>query len=391
MTVGSPSRAILRRSSALVVGALSLAVMAGACGSSTKSSAPKVTTGSNGSSSNCVSKVTAALAPYRTLPTRLPPQYTSLSKPPKSGGFMIYIDNTNVADGLDIGQNFVQAAKIIGWKAQLLNENSTPADVNAKFSEAITEKPNFIALLGIPVGVVSQPLAAAKAAGIPVVMFAEGSDLPTSTVGYAASVEGQPLFDLFGKLMAEWVAENSNCQGHAAFITAPYNILTGEQTAFLQTMKSTCRSCVARSVAIPLSDLGTPAETASILSAVQADTKIKWLVFPFASISDGVLPTLQQAGFSGIKLVGAAPDVNTLKGLQDGSSSLMVATTDAFAGWAMVDAGLRVLDTGKPVLGSYYPVALVSSENVPKSATTVDQITYPTDFKQEFTKLWTGS
>ena len=49
---------------------------------------------------------------------------------------------------------------------------------------------------------------------------------------------------------------------------------------------------------------------------------------------------------------------------------------------------LRVLDTGGPWVTEEYPMAAVTPDNVPMDATTVDEVSYPIDFKDEFAALW---
>jgi ABC-type sugar transport system substrate-binding protein len=168
----------------------------------------------------------------------------------------------------------------------------------------------------------------------------------------------------------------------------PYPVVQAAGQSMVATINADCSQCKASYTEFQLSDVGTPAVTTRIVSLLQSNPKIKYLGVGIAPLAQGVSEALAAAGITGVKIVGLSPDDTTLKYLQGGSASMMIANTAEIGAWALFDAALRVLDSGKPWDGHTYPIAIVTPANVSKTATHVGQITYPTDFRAEFKKLW---
>ena len=143
----------------------------------------------------------AYLKPWDSLPTQLSSAYTPLAAKPAPGGTVIKLVNGTIpSDGQSYQQEAI-AAHAIGWTAKEIVFDGTVADLNAKFLQAVSEKPTAIAVSGWPPAALQRPLAAAKAAGVMVALNSV-SDLATSYPGYASNTNGAATAKEIGELNA---------------------------------------------------------------------------------------------------------------------------------------------------------------------------------------------
>jgi hypothetical protein len=104
------------------------------------------------------------------------------------------------------------------------------------------------------------------------------------------------------------------------------------------------------------------------------------------TLASGLPSALQQAGISGVKIFGVTPDSTAFKELQAGGEAMWITKTSAIAGYTMMDSILRVMDRGAAFDGYPQPMAMLTPATAPKNVTA--QPTYPTDYQQDFYKLW---
>lgn len=349
------------------------------------SSAAADSTASGSAASACTQKADAYMKSWETLPTSLPTAYAPLATRPKPNGYVIYVgDGVNPEDA-DTGTAVGQAAKAIGWRFSFFSDDGSVPDTDAKLQEAVQAHPTAIILTGTPPAAIEVPLKAAAAAGIPVTVGAVPA-VPTSTVGFANTVNSVGSFQLDANIMANWVMSDSGCKGDAVLFGLPYPILTANGDQFVKEMKSLCRSCSATYTQLPVADVGTPAGTQAIVSAVQANPSIKYIGVNVGVMATGLAQALEQAGITGTKIFGISPDINGIKGLQEGTNSMWIDKTTQMLGWVCMDGTLRGLESGKPFTGLQYPEAVLTTSNVSKSATSV--LTYPLNYETAFEKLW---
>src|SRR5206468_11470867 len=139
---------------------------------------------------------------------------------------------------------------------------------------------------------------------------------------------------------------------------------------FEAVFKQNCPNCVAKYKQIQLSDIGGPAGTSTVVSALQADPSIKYVFGTFANLVDGLPAALKQAGITGVKIFGTTPDESSMVSLQTNNYAGWWVTLNAeFDGWAVVDAGLRAIDSGAPVSTGTWPTRVLTPANVPSGKT----------------------
>jgi ABC-type sugar transport system substrate-binding protein len=385
----SQSRPIRRvRFRPLIIGAVIAAVtLLAACSSSGTSVDPPgdaaQTTGS-ASTTACVKAADAYLEPYQKLETELPASFTPLpSKPPADGSIVHLIGP--LPTELPLSQAQAAAAKAIGWKFTALSFNGTVEDLNAKFEEAVAMKPTMITLSGFPLASIAQSVAAAKKAGI-VVILADVADVPTGYPGFAAVVEGGATYERVGQLNAYEFMRDSNCQGNVAIFSLPYPILTVGADAFTTTVAEHCPACKVSTNELQVDDIGTSAATSAIITKLQSDPSTTYVFGTIGNVVTGLTAALRQAGMSGITIFGADPDTNAIAAIRDGSNKWWVQYGSQFNGWAMIDAGLLAMQTHKPVPDfADYPLGLLTKATTP-AGTSLPVV--PANYQQDFEALW---
>jgi ABC-type sugar transport system substrate-binding protein len=326
----------------------------------------------------------AYLKPYQQLATTLPASYTPLPTKPPADGSIVHLFGT-LPEEITLSDAEQQAAQALGWKYTALNFNGTVEDLNAKFEEAVAMKPTMITLSGFPLSSVARPVADAKKAGI-VVVLADVPDEPTGYPGFAAVDEGSAVYNMVGQLSAYQFMHASNCQGNVAIFTLPYPILAVGTAAFIKTVQEHCPACKVSSNELQTSDVGTSAVTTAIVTKLQSDPAATYVFATIGNVAIGLNAALRQAGLSGITIFGADPDDNAIAAVRDGTNGWWVQYGAQLNGWAMVDAGLRALETRKPVPDNpAYPLGLLTKESTP-SGTTLPVV--PANYQQDYKALW---
>src|SRR5215469_7261496 len=170
------SRRRHRRSLAATTGIAAVTVTLVACSSSTSSSTSTSTSSASSSAaataaavsatSSCMTAANNYLRPWDGLPTSLSSAYTPLTTKPAPGGTVIKLVNGKIPSDNESFQQQAIAAQAIGWHAKEIIFDGTVEDLNAKFQQAVSEKPTAITVSGWPPAALQGPLAAAKAAGI---------------------------------------------------------------------------------------------------------------------------------------------------------------------------------------------------------------------------------
>jgi ABC-type sugar transport system substrate-binding protein len=385
---------VRRRRGPLVVATALVAVLPlaiSACtsqGSTTtkSSSAGQSATTTSGAPSACVAHADAALKPYETIPTTLPSAFTPLSKQAVTGKTLIYIAQSGIPSDQRVAISVEDAGKAAGWTVQVVQATPTVEDLNAKFMQAVGKKPAAIMVEGWPIAAIAQSVAAAKSAGI-VVVNAAIADVPTGPPGYAAVSNGPASYALVGNLEADWVLRESNCNAHVAFIGTPYAVFTTNADAFTKTLTTACSVCKSTTSVIQNSNLGTPAQTTAVVSAVQADPSIKYVVLATGDLAAGVAAALTQAGISGVHIIGNSPGNADFAGLRNGTEEMWLTPGGlGVYGWVLFDSLLRVFDTGRAFPGFPQPYTILTKANVPANAN--QDSNFPANYKTEFRALW---
>lgn len=377
------------RSRPLIVGAVVVAAVAllAACSSGTgadPAAGSAQSTVSAAATSACMTAADAYLKPYQQLATSLPVSYKPLAAKPSAGGSIVHLIGP-LPDEIPLSQAQQAAAQAIGWKFTALSFNGAVEDLDAKFEQAVAMKPTMITLSGFPLATIANPVAAAKKAGI-VVVLADVADEPTGYPGFAAVVEGGAVYNKVGELNAYQFMHDSGCRGNVAIFSLPYPILTVGTNAFTETVQQHCPACKVSVSELQDSDVGTAAATTAIITKLQSDPATTYVYGVIGSVVSGLTAALRQSGLSGITVFGADPDTDAIAAIRNGTNKWWVQYGLQFNGWSMIDAGLRAMQTHKPVPDNgEYPLGLLTKESTPAGSSLP---VIPANYQQEFQALW---
>ena len=354
-------------------------------GASGTTAASGGTTGTSAAGSECEANAKAAVAGYDKIPTKLPDQFTPLAAPPKPGGTIIKIANGSIPSDVESGKTQADAAKAIGWTAKTITFDGTVEDLNAKWEEAISQKPTAIAGAGFPAAALQKPLADAKAAGI-VAVLSSVTDEANEFPGLAATINGSAVSKLIGTVHANLVMADSGCDAKVAIFSLPFPILKVATDEFQAVLASECPKCEVSYNEIQPQDIGSPSATNAIVSALQADPDIKYVYTIIGNVAVGLTAALDQANIEGIKIFGQVPDENSIKALQDGTNAWWLTQSSLINGYMELDGVLRALEAKAPFVGQQNPIGVLTPDNVPKGSTAVPA--YPENYPELFKQLW---
>jgi len=383
------SRRPRRRSLAATAGFAAVAVTLAACsssGTSTSTSSAAAAAATSGSAvSSCIAAANAYLKPWDALPTSLSSAYAPLSQEPAPGGTVIKLVNGAIPSDNESFQQQAIAAQAIGWRAKEIVFNGTVEDLNAKFQQAISDKPTAITVAGWPPAALQRPLAAAKAAGI-VVGLSSVTDPAASYPGYASNTNGTATAKQIGQLNAYMFMRDSGCKGSVAIFNLPFPILKIATSEFQATVRAHCPDCTVSYNEVQSSDIGTPALPSAVVSKLQSSPSTKYVYAIIGNVADGLAPALSQASITGVKIFGQVPDATSIAALRNGTNAWWIDQNSLIDGWTEMDGLLRAMEAKKTISDTGgYPLAILTPQNVPGGTGIPVE---PANYQDEFKKLW---
>ena len=180
--------------------------------------------------------------------------------------------------------------------------------------------------------------------------------------------------------------ESTECVAVVPSAGFPQRVLD-TQTA-IDTVTSGCPECTATSVPVQIADLGSPAMSQTIVSALQANPKINYVAVTVGNLAAGLDAALKQAGLSDkVKIIGAVPDPSAFEALNAGTNAMWVNYSPVMNSWALLDAALRSLDAQGPVSGLPFPVSVITKAELPTDYSG-GAVVYPENYQDLFGELW---
>lgn len=377
-----------------IVVATTLTVLLTGCSSSggTDSSPKTNASASNASSGGSSSKIAQAQAVVdKSLknPTSIG-IINKLTKVPPKGKFIVISESPQPVTHKK-NQAFVEAAKLFGWRTKVLVQGTGPEDAGKTLTQAISLKPDMILISGASLPSLKSQLAQAKAANIPV--LAETVTDPKIESVFDNTIDGPPQVENVAKLMANYVVAKSKGKANVAIFNLPvYGVLTTYTKTFTSTVKSLCTACKVTEVDQQISDLGTKTP-ASVVSTVQRDPSINWLIFTIGDLTIGVPEALRAAGLSDkVSIGGETPTQKNFAEMKAGAAEAWSGFSAPVLGYRDADMAARYfnnepLDPGGDRL--ILPTQIITKDNV--GSIVVDNTGYYVgvkDYQSQFKTLW---
>jgi ribose transport system substrate-binding protein len=371
-----------RRASALAV-SVACAVGFAACGSDADE---KGASGGGGTSatSNAAAKARAAAAVARYVGKPGPfPVRTPLKHRP-SGARVAWIQCAAPFCSL-LTPMVKQAAATMGLQLFTVKGGFTGPELARAWNAALQQKPDGILNPATEAVLIRDPLARAKAAGIPVVTAGIAD---TKAHGVNIEITGAAQHEFVGKLQADWVYNRYGDDANIAYAYTPELGYTRPLLAsFEREMKSLCPDCPVRRVKVPIATIGTTAPKL-IVDDLRRNPKTNVVLASAGDNFNGLPAALKVANIN-VDLVSYAGTPITHDYVKKGQVVVDLAVDVPALAWSLVDGIAREIDKEKlppEVTKSVLPVQFLEQKDM-----TFDYrkgwTAYP-DFVERWKRLW---
>ncbi|MDV6212808.1 hypothetical protein R3Q08_31660 [Rhodococcus erythropolis] len=253
-----------------------------------------------------------------------------------------------------------------------------------KTALTLTPKPKVVLFVAQPKAVWQSVIPAYEKAGVGLIANVVG---PLEIEGpVVANTNGPPYIEQMHSDIANWFIADSEGTGKVLkYEVNDLPVLSTGNDVFRETVKEGCSQCsvkvLAGSIAQASSGEGVPA----MISALQADPSIKYLITDYSAWFSGIRSALNAAGLDDVKVGSTSALPTTLSDVKSGAQQATTLLNNAYLAWVGVDAALR-FTAGQPVgpEHSNTPVRLITSDTdfaIPEEPS-------PVDYQTQFKKLW---
>lgn len=378
----------------VVAGTLALAACGGSSGGDSTSGSAAPTTPSSPSPTEAPTDDPLAEA-SAYLESRLPNPTSigidvPLSRKPDAGKKIVrLLTPVGIQESINTGNQ--QAAEALGWEYVSVPISADADGIQKAFQTALDMQPDGIAYGGYPSALITEQLQAAADAGIAVVPDS-AVDQPGSAPGINVMLDGIPEQLAWGKDLAAFVAGDSQCSANVRIFTvSAFPILEPVVTGFSENLGVWCPDATVEVVDQTLADIGTNTPK-SVVSTLQRDPSINYILFTFGDLATGVDAALGDAGLTDqVKVTGSAVSIAALQNLRDGKDAAWVGLPAEILGWRAVDAFARIFngDSLEPANAALLPSQIITQSNV--NGIVLDPAGYynaVADFQPQFLQLW---
>lgn len=358
-------------------------VAASAVGASQKS---KVT------ASEGVTIAKKAVIQDQKLPTQaIPPGIARLKAAPTKGKLVIFMQaEQEVFAQLNASLN--AGATAAGWNYKSIPFLATnSATLVAGMQQALTYHPTAVLLFGIPYADWSSLVPAYKTAHVAIVT-ADDPGVPVTPI-----TSGQILPNFYGQAnpIANYVVAKSNGKAHVLMVDAPaYPVELAATKRFQSDLASICPGCTTTTLNVSIAQVDAGQTEPLIVSALQKDTNVDYVEICNGQFVPGFPSALAAAGLSSrVKVVGFTATTQDSAAIKAGTEQAYTPLADSIQTWLMIDAALRFAE-GMTIPTSAYatfgtPTVLIDSATVNSiSEANVSDFQIPTNWRQQFLKLW---
>jgi hypothetical protein len=263
----------------------------------------------------------AALEEALAAPTSIGVDAPLPAAPAKGAAIVNLTTGTEYAGVFDTALS--DAAKVLGWTVEDVTVSlADPTAAATAFDDALAKKPAGIRIDGAFADGLTDGLAKAEAAGVPVIC----TGCSATTTGLAdASIDGTDQNTTWGQAMATYVVTSSQALGQSAtvqVIPMPGGAVSDFNAAFNDSLMSQCRDCGATVSTLDptTTDLTDPASITSFIVSELSTSMAGWSLLDSGALSAGTADALatDPTLLSPVVVVGrgaAASDVAALQAL----------------------------------------------------------------------------
>ena len=258
----------------------------------------------------------------------------------------VYYIACSVAVCAEIQVGVEAAVKALGWTFKSTSHQDTPETVAAAFDAAIAAKPDVVMSSGNPREWFADQLATLQGMNIPVISWSLPEGYEPGN-GIAANVLSADDYYFYGVLMADYAVANSPNK-NIRFVGLPvFPVLSLVQQGFNDEIAAICPDCKVETQEVAISDIGVNLP-GQIVSALQADPALDFIVYAFGGMMYGVPDALDAAGLiDQAKAVSQAGGPMNFDFIAKGRHQIgEVALASELLGWRVTDMAVSLLSGG---------------------------------------------
>jgi ribose transport system substrate-binding protein len=326
----------------------------------------------------------AIVAKYSKNPTSIG-NIPVIGKPIPKGKYVITITNATDA-AITLNNNIVAAGKLLGWKMEAMQAESTLEGQRKTLQQAIAKKPDGIAVSGMETDTYGDLYKQAAAQGTAIIcsacMSKPGSGLIDS------HISGPKMLDLWGQMIAAFAVANvTGTPNVQMFGLSVYPILREYDTAFQANLKKLSPKSTAKFNELDFAT-GVPQQVGNVYKAnpgtnfVSSDLGDFFIGVPQGLFNVGATP-------------GQKPLIGGLTAGKDAIQTLKNKTTNAWTGYSLPIVGYSVIDsfaryfTKTPFANADLPTQILTQKNIGTAVlTSTGDYQGVKDYVAQFKKVW---
>lgn len=284
------------------------------------------------------------------------------------------------------------AADMLGWEFTMYDGQGSGETISKYMLSAVATQADLIVITGLDPLPLQQGMEAAANAGIPVISITSALNSPNPVVeappgAYWPLMDVSSDFVRTGRMMADWAIWDSEGKGSIVILDGKESPTQISMAAAVDEINKLCPDCTTYSMTLLGNEVGTIFPPKA-LAFLRSHPDAKYVIFPYDPAASALVPVLQQAGMTDIKLISLLGIAENLQFIRDGQSQVAdVSWDNKYSGWAALDQWFRHLN-GQDFVepnGEGIPQLMLDATNV---GTTPGNWTTSIDYQSKFKELW---
>lgn len=263
-----------------------------------------------------------------------------LKTKPEPGGSIVYL-KPDVATAEGPATGLEAATQAVGWGFRTINfKLAEPATLIAAMQEALGYKPTAVVVASTPIQVWQSQIPAYQQAGVKIVPIFMGQVDQSDTV--LGNLVGPADVAAASKVVADYMISESKGEGKGLVVYAPD---VPAEAAFADTVHNRlgeCASCSYTDLELTTPQLADGSGTKAVISALQKDPTISYIVNGYGPQLPGLPGALSAAGLSSkVKIIGYAGGPADFAAIKAGQIDAYTGTPYIYSGYQILDVVLR--------------------------------------------------
>jgi ribose transport system substrate-binding protein len=331
--------------------------------------------------------VEAKLKPWLTLPTKISVTQR-LKRLPK--GTRVDFLECSAAPCVLLNGGLKEASQELGMDYTGIPAGGTPTSFQAAAQQAVNQKPAVVIMPSLSPSLLTKQLAEMKAEHILTVDFDVTPKPAPGTIGQLWESPGYNR--ALGGALGLYALAHSDLNAHVLYVNQSIYSFGGPLgQGVQQTLQKYCPKCTYTSIDSLPQDIGGKIPT-SVVSEIQANRSINWVVFEYGAMTLGVPQALKAAGLTGIHILSQGQSSNNFQDITNGTEDAVGNNNyELFSDYVMNAVARAVVGQTPPNIWNNpraMDIVLVTKKEINSSNVTQFGFNPVPNFKQQFRKLW---